>query len=531
MEKNKIDLAKLQEKGVNLEALEAQLKELRKAGQAGNVDKVANAEADMSAALMQLQEKVKELEGAATKQAQAEAYEEAKEEGAFEKFQNMTDTEKKDHFESLSEKAGLVGASYLLDGNKTSLKSIVLEPINSNKQDAEFREAVRDVHNKFVIAMGVRDGYSNFNDGTLSFQKNREVIDRTLNTFEKHYGKDVVDTYRKGLNEALDTQTATQGTEYLPVILAPDYIDAIFLETAVAGQFQRRPMPSKTWDIPVVSSRGRIYGVDEATAYNDFYANKFTPNQANTGKLTLTAQRYGYQALYSDELVEDSIIDIVDMLDEDVRRAFGEGLDDLVLNGATDATALDNAGGSGNELFTAASDIRFRANGLRRFNQQLASPNYVDGATMSVSVINNARALMGKYGANPNDLFMATSPNAYYKMITLSEVLTAQNHGLDVATIRNGFLGKIFGIDLILSENVYTNLNASGVYDNSTTTKTCVVMANRNLMLWGDRRMMTIERDRMISSQQNMVVAHMRADLKPKYPTAPMVSVIRNVTS
>jgi len=50
-------------------------------------------------------------------------------------------------------------------------------------------------------------------------------------------------------------------------------------------------------------------------------------------------------------------------------------------------------------------------------------------------------------------------------------VRTVDKYG-QFATVLNGELGKIDGIPVIVSEKIRENLNASGVYDGTTTTKT-----------------------------------------------------------
>jgi hypothetical protein len=62
---------------------------------------------------------------------------------------------------------------------------------------------------------------------------------------------------------------------------------------------------------------------------------------------------------------------------------------------------------------------------------------------------------------------------SYYKMLGLTEVLTLQNYGPQ-ATVLQGELGKFDSIPIIVSEYQRQDLNASGVYDGVTKTKTAL---------------------------------------------------------
>lgn len=529
-----IDLKKINEKLVakgkpeveSVEALVAMIRsETKSSGDTTVAENAGQEVIEYLKAIGLAKEEVKAEEKA---DAEAKAYNEAKEDGAYEKYQSMNETQKKDFFEKLSNEMGDHNARTVLTGD-SFMKTVVLEPLGSARTNqTEKSKAMRTLHNQVQIALAARKGIEYTGD-VVSADVRKDVLNRTLDAFEKYHDLgEYVAEYRKGLNEALDTATATQGAEFLPTILSADYIDAIFLDTMIAGQFRRVTMPSKVYDIPTVTNRGRIYAVPESTVNTDFYTNKFTAHQANTSKITLTAFKAGYQAFYSDEVADDSIISISAVLDRDLRRAFAEGLDDLAMNGSDSLADLDNAAAS--KLFTSATDIRNQADGIRKIVEAL-STSYVDGGTLSVAVVNSARATMGKYGAKPSDLFLATSPTGYYAMLVLDELETAEKYGQDRATIRNGVLGSLFGIDVIMSDEVYENLNASGVYDNITTDNTIAALCHRDAFIWGDRKLMTVERDRMVTSQQNVVVGHWRGDLAEAFPGETVAAVIRNIPS
>jgi hypothetical protein len=79
---------------------------------------------------------------------------------------------------------------------------------------------------------------------------------------------------------------------------------------------------------------------------------------------------------------------------------------------------------------------------------------------------------------------------------------------------------------------VYTNLNASGVFDNVTKTKTEMVLAYRGAYALGDRRLMRVESDRQALAGQRYVLATWRGDFKKMFAAAePVVSIVNNIAS
>jgi hypothetical protein len=80
-------------------------------------------------------------------------------------------------------------------------------------------------------------------------------------------------------------------------------------------------------------------------------------------------------------------------------------------------------------------------------------------------------------------------------------------------------LGKFDGIPIVISPNIRTNLNASGVYDGITTNRTVLFLVNRNVWAVAERRNIRVEADRDVQRQVDLVVATWRGDFAPLYPS------------
>ena len=92
------------------------------------------------------------------------------------------------------------------------------------------------------------------------------------------------------------------------------------------------------------------------------------------------------------------------------------------------------------------------------------------------------------------DMAFIVPISSYYALVTDTNVVTVDKFGPQ-ATILNGQLGSLYGVPIIVSEHIRTDLNASGVYDAITTTKTCACAVNRNEWVMGQRTRWRFETD------------------------------------
>ena len=77
-------------------------------------------------------------------------------------------------------------------------------------------------------------------------------------------------------------------------------------------------------------------------------------------------------------------------------------------------------------------------------------------------------------------------------------------------------IGSLYGVPVIVSEFVRENLNASGVQDGITTTKSYNLCVNRNEWVMGQRMALDVEVDDSIyrETYQRVVVGFMREDFQ-----------------
>jgi len=316
--------------------------------------------------------------------------------------------------------------------------------------------------------------------------------------------------------KALDTATAAQGGDWVPTSFSNELFAFVQLAAKVPNLFRTIAMPSNPYKLPVGLARVNTYKQPEQTA--DTGQTKIPVGDgSNVGNSTLTATGHAARVLTSAELEEDSIVPILPFLIQDIAIALAEGREDFILNGDSAATHEDTDIGAG------SLDHRRRiALGLRAAANDGGSPFKLDMSTFSLANLRALRLKMGKYGVNPADLAIITGPVGYAKLLGMTEVLTLQNFG-NKATVVMGSLGDVDGIPVFVSGQVRENMNASGVYDGVTTTKTVLYIVYRPGWVIGERRpaaSVKLLSELYAESDQVALITKERVTFAPAYPTA-----------
>lgn len=455
-------------------------------------------------------------------EAEGEAFDAlASEKALIDRFKTATTDEQKKIFDLASAEFGAHNAKVLFSDEKALVK-MLQRPVAKDTPNKEDILAMQRAHDAALITTA----YSGF----VQKQGNNDALRMSGAEYMRRLqllsdqGMDGAATLIKGVDEALDTATATEGAEWLPTILSNTLVDDLYLQLQVVGVFRRYTMPSKVYDLPIRTARSRGYRVAESLINTDFFTNKFTAHNLETSKVTFTAEKLGVLNFISDELVDDAILDMQSIIREDIVWGLADSIEDALLNGSTLLTDLDNA--TANDLWTSAADVRNAWDGVRKLT---GASQKVAGTSLSLDVLRDCRKSMGKYGVYPSDLVWITSPEGYMELMKLDELVTIDKYGAN-ATVVRGELARIDNIPIIVSENIYTNLNASGLYDGVTTDNTVILLVNRRGFAIGDRKMVTVETDRAIMSGQNVLVSHWRGDFQKLFPTAePLAAWIHDV--
>ena len=302
---------------------------------------------------------------------------------------------------------------------------------------------------------------------------------------------------------ALDTDTSGEGTEWIPTGIGATIHEQVRAAGKVAPLFQRIILPTNPWKMPIEGSDATAYRYAEPTGDT---ATKVTVSTPGTAAATFDAEIFGARILFSKSLDADSIVAMLPFTTNKLVRAFVDAEEKAILDGDTDGTHQDSDVGS------STTDARTAWDGLRK---KALAQTLVTATSTSVANLLLLRKGMAKWGINPADLAYIVGVSAYHALLADSNMLTVDKLGPQ-ATILNGQVGSIGGVPVIVSEHVRENLNATGVYDGITTTKTYNLCVNRLEWVMGQRTALDVEVDDSIyrETYQRVVVGFMREDFQ-----------------
>jgi len=285
------------------------------------------------------------------------------------------------------------------------------------------------------------------------------------------------------LRKALSVATAGSGAEWIPTGFSNQLVEIVRLERKVVALFPQFNMPTNPWTSPVQLGRATGYYVPENTADEGVKIPASTPA---TGNSTFTAKKLAARVVFSEEINEDSIINVMDFVRMELGTSIAEAEEKAVLNGDITATHMDSN-------VTSANDAQKAFYGLRKYALLNASANLTfSNAAPTIALLRSLRRKGGKYAVNPANSAWIMSIQGYLQALSISEVLTADKLP-ERFTVLNGVLGAVDGSPIAVSEFVYDNLNASGVYDGSTTNRTVIHYVYRPGFVIGNRTQMTLK--------------------------------------
>jgi HK97 family phage major capsid protein len=303
---------------------------------------------------------------------------------------------------------------------------------------------------------------------------------------------------------AMDIDTAAEGTEWVPTGIGATLHESVRASGKVAPLFDVIQLPSNPWKMPIEGADLTAYRVAEPTSDT---ASKVTASTAGTVAATFDAEIFGARTLWSKGLDADSAIAIAPYAQKKIVRAFANAREMAILDGDTDGTHQDT-----DVQALGATDARSAWDGLRK---KALAQTVVTATTSSVANLLAIRKGMLKWGVNPSDLAYIVSVSAVHTLLADTNLLTVDKFGPN-ATILNGQIGSIAGVPVIVSEFVREDLNASGVDDAITATKTYNLCVNRSEWALGARMALDVKTsdELYLETFQRVAVAFSREDFQ-----------------
>lgn len=359
----------------------------------------------------------------------------------------------------------------------------------------EFRQEDRGVIRAFQRTVADMALFGMLIDSTVKTSSQGFQVARSHRLFKDRYDS---------ILRALDVDTAGEGGTWVPTGIGASLHEKVRATGKIAPLFTRIDLPTNPWKWPVEGADATAYRVAEPTSDT---ADKVTASTPGTVAATFDAEIFGARTLFSRSLEADSALAILPFVNRKLVQAFVNAEESAILDGDADGTHQDT-----DVHALGATDVRWAWDGLRK---KAMAQTVVTGTSTTVANLLALRGGMGKWGVNPADLAYIIGVSAYHDLIADANLLTVDKMGPN-ATILNGQVGSVGGVPVIVSELVREDLNASGVDDNITATKTYNLCVNRNEFAIGQRMALDVEIDDSIyrESFQRVAVAFMREDFQ-----------------
>jgi len=317
------------------------------------------------------------------------------------------------------------------------------------------------------------------------------------------------------MRKALAVANTGYGAEWVPTGFSSQVMVNIELQLKVGALFNSFPMPTNPYKLPVQASNATGYLISESTADE---ATKITASSPGTTNVQFSAKKLADRVVFSEEIDEDSIVAIRSFVTAEMGKALARAEETAIINGHETTAALhqDNVGAS--VLFSSTQDPRLAWHGLRYFglnNADTPRNDYANSSCCDVAVRTTITKL-GKYAVNPNDCAFVLPVRAYLQFLGMTNVQTVDKYGPS-ATILSGEVMKYAGIPVLVSEYAFSNINASGKYDGTTTNRSQVILVYRPGFYIGTRGGVTLNSEVNIQTDQIILVAKRRMDFVDIY--------------
>ena len=329
------------------------------------------------------------------------------------------------------------------------------------------------------------------------------------------------------MEKAISASVSGSGSEWTWTAFSSEVIDRVRLLQKVAPLFREIAMPADPFKNPALTTKPAVFALNEATTANPDTIKKTT---SGSRQITWTTSKAGCALPVSAESIEDTIFSVLEFLRDILAQALAESKDSVFVNGDDSSTHLDN--GTATKWASDAPETFFK--GIRKMAAQ--DSKTVATATLDDAAVLSVMKLMGKTGINIGETVFVCSVPVYYDFMGLNTLTDASRYGAAVPLTTGSVLGYR-GRPLIVSDQWPTDLNASGVYDGTTTTKTSWAVVNTRGLVSGFRRQVNIASDFQVLTDQLLLVATTRYTAESVFyrPSdggdEPVAAVGYNVTS
>jgi HK97 family phage major capsid protein len=298
------------------------------------------------------------------------------------------------------------------------------------------------------------------------------------------------------------------GGDWVPDQFSAQLYEAYTTPRTVRSLFAETPMDRNVLLVPRLDRGGRPYLKGQVTSDNP--AN-YTASTIATSQKQISAQGLATRYVIDDALAEDSAIALIPTLQRQIAEDLASAVEDAIINGDTAATHQDDIANWnirerwGSSGLGGSADHRRAWIGLRAAAFDRSSTE--DASSFDFAKILTILSKLGELSSS--DKVIIASPECIVaNFLGLTQVLTLDKFG-PAATILpgGGQIANIAGMPIVMSRFMGDDLNASGLYDNVTKTKTGMLLVARDSWQMFGRRGVVVEQDKDITAGAINLVA------------------------
>lgn len=297
---------------------------------------------------------------------------------------------------------------------------------------------------------------------------------------------------KKPVEEVKEVLTGESGygADFLPTETANEIIEIVRNLNFIKDSFETISMKTEKMEIPRILTDIEFHGRAKEDGETPEVAQRYATDHVLLELKTVIASvgignkqvAYGIEAL-------------MPIIKKNIAKALAFQEETMIINGDTETTIASNINGVYNGttnpggIDSTHNDRLLEFDGLRKKNQEAVSAGTIvnidaEGLAMSNDHIIEAIAGLDKLGLNPDDLILYVTPAVGARMMGWDIVDTMNKLGPN-ATVIKGKLGEIYGISIVKSSAIPTNLNETGIFDNLTADKTLALLVNKSVCLVG----------------------------------------------
>lgn len=280
---------------------------------------------------------------------------------------------------------------------------------------------------------------------------------------------------------------------FLPDPLAADFVQYVYEKNVMRRLANVFKMTSRRLDRPVVD--------DVLSAYHVTDGNTTTATEWSTTQIAYVAKKLMSKFTMDTEVWEDGIVDLRPAVLKDFAMAMARAEESMMIEGDTAHTANAQTPGAASEQNWYTGDPRLMFDGIVKLSTATGAPTAVDGGggNLSHTHINTARFQLGKYGSDATEL-VCVIPRWQASRIRIdSDLKLVYLTGLAKSPIITGELMNLHGVSLVEAPSMDADV---------------AVLVYRPYIQLGDRRLITIESDRLITTDQTQYVCTERICFK-----------------